>query len=279
VSRLPRTEPGQAADAGQLAKPTGTLTAEHLSMTFAGNRQVHALADVSVTAAPGEVVSLVGPSGCGKTTLLNLLAGFEVPTAGQISVDGRQVSGPGPDRGVLFQNYGLFPWLTVEKNMAFGRQYASRGRDSRAARDQVRQRVDYYLNRLGLTPARDRYPYQISGGMQARTALGRTLVADAGILLLDEPFSAVDALTRSSLHKLLLELLAAGESRTVLLITHDIDEAIVLSDRVLVMSPAPGRIIGEVTVPFGRGRVYEDIVQDTRVVETRREVMSLLHFL
>lgn len=279
MSRLPRTEAGQPTGAGQMVKPTGKLSAEHLSMTFAGNRQVHALADVSVTAAPGEVVSLVGPSGCGKTTLLNLLAGFEMPTAGQISVDGRPVSGPGPDRGVLFQNYGLFPWLTVEKNMAFGRQYASRGRDSRSARDQLHQRVDYYLKRLGLTPARDRYPYQISGGMQARTALGRTLVADAGILLLDEPFSAVDALTRSSLHKLLLELLAAGESRTVLLITHDIDEAIVLSDRVLVMSPAPGRIIGEVTVPFGRGRVYEDIVQDTRVVETRREVMSLLHFL
>jgi NitT/TauT family transport system ATP-binding protein len=269
---------GQMSHRAVVTGSEGKLSAKHISVKFpVGRGQVHALDNVSLAVAPNEVVSLIGPSGCGKSTLLNVLAGFTRPTAGRVFVDDGPVDVPGPDRTVLFQNYGLFPWLTVEKNMLFGARYTRRRQSESDA--SMRRRLEYYLDRLGLASARDRFPYQISGGMQARTALGRTLVADPEILLLDEPFSAVDALTRSSLHKLVLELLAGDDSRTVLLITHDIDEAIVLSDRVLVMSPAPGRIVGEVAVPFGRQRVYEDVIQDTRVVDARREIFGHLRFL
>lgn len=194
-------------------------------------------------------------------------------------MDGSPIVRAEPGRGVLLQNLGLFPWLTVERNMRFGADIMDRAKGKvgkkQGGREPTDARVEAYLNELGLSSARKRFPHQISGGMQARTAIGRLLVANPGVLLLDEPFGSLDALTRASLHKLLLHIIKQ-EEKTVVFITHDIDEAIVLADRICVFSPAPGTIVAELTVPFGREREYEDVVQSEVVVELRREALSHL---
>lgn len=263
--------------------PSYKLKAERVSHQFGmAPNAVLALDDVSMTVRSGEVVALIGPTGCGKSTLLNLLAGFDQPKSGHVLMDGQRIPGPSPERGVLLQNLALFPWLTVQDNMRFGARFRARAERqqgisrSREIQSDIGERVEQYLSQLGLTDARKRYPYQISGGMQARTALGRLLVANPEVLLLDEPFGALDALTRASLHKLVLRIIA-NERRTAVIITHDIDEAIILSDRIFVFTPAPGSIAAEVSVPFGRHREYEEVIQDQRIVELRRQALSHLH--
>jgi NitT/TauT family transport system ATP-binding protein len=202
--------------------------------------------DVNFSINQGDFVSLVGPSGCGKTTLLNMAAGFIEPTAGSVTLDGRPISGPGPERGVMFQEYGVFPWLTVEQNIEFGlnlrRHRAVSAREKNAT-------VERYLTLMGLSEFRHAYPKALSGGMRQRLALARTYAVHPEFILMDEPFGALDAQTRSAMHDLLLEVLHA-EGKTVLLITHSVEEAAYLSNKVLVISARPSRIREVVDIPF-----------------------------
>ncbi len=212
--------------------------------------RVMALAGVDLDVAHDEFVAIVGASGCGKSTVLNLVAGFEQPTSGAVLVDGRPVLGPGPDRGVVFQQSALFPWLTVRQNIAFGLSLAAnRTRTIRAPR------VDQILARVGLTAFADHFPSQLSGGMRQRAAIASVLTIDPGVLLMDEPFGALDALTRSLMQDFLLELLQENR-KTVLLVTHDIAEAVYLADRLVVMAGHPGRVREIVPVDLPRPRRY-----------------------
>jgi NitT/TauT family transport system ATP-binding protein len=213
----------------------------------AGDRQVVALDGVDLEVAQGEFVCLLGPSGCGKSTLLNAIAGFSAPTAGELMALGRPVRGPGPERAMVFQEYALFPWMTVEQNVAFGLELAG------AAPDILSRTVDGLLRRLGLAEFRDRFPKDLSGGMRQRVAIARVLAIDPPMLLMDEPFGALDALTRRSLQDELLRLWAE-DRKTIVFVTHGIEEAIYLSDRVVVMTYRPGTVKRVVPVTLPRPR-------------------------
>ncbi len=223
-----------------------TLRIEGVTRTFPARGRTPptlALQPTSLTVAPGEFVAILGPSGCGKSTLLRIVAGLDRPTAGTVSLDRRPVTGPGPDRGMVFQSYTLFPWLTVERNIRYGlaeRSLPDTEQRATAAR---------FIERTGLRGFENHWPRQLSGGMQQRTALARALANDPEILLLDEPFGALDHQTRELMQELLLEIWQA-DRKTVLFVTHDIDEAVFLANRVLVMSARPGRIKAEVPVPL-----------------------------
>ncbi|MDI3307927.1 MAG: ABC transporter ATP-binding protein [Acetobacteraceae bacterium] len=202
-----------------------------------------ALQPTDVTVAPGEFVAILGPSGCGKSTLLRIVAGLDRPTGGSVTLNGRPVTGPGPDRGMVFQSYTLFPWLTVEQNIRFGL------RERGLPEAQQREIAARFIARTGLRGFENHWPRQLSGGMQQRTALARALANDPEILLLDEPFGALDHQTRELMQELLLEIWEA-DRKTVLFVTHDIDEAVFLANRVLVMSARPGRIKAELPIPL-----------------------------
>jgi NitT/TauT family transport system ATP-binding protein len=220
----------------------------------AAGETVRALDEVTLEIAAGEFLALVGPSGCGKSTLLNVLAGFERPSRGEALIDGRPIRGPGPERGVVFQDYALFPWLTVAGNVGFGP--ASRG----APADEIARRVQHCVRMVKLDGFERKYPHELSGGMRQRCALARCIANDPDVLLMDEPLAALDALTRLSLQDELLRIWSEASQerpKTVLYITHAIDEAIYLADRVVVMSERPGRIRRVVEVPFRRPRPPE----------------------
>ena len=229
---------------------------------------VTALDDVSLDVAEKEFAVIVGPSGCGKSSLLYLVAGLTELTAGTIRIAGRVVDGPGPDRGMVFQSYTLFPWLTVRKNIEFG---LKRRRIPGARRREI---VERYLGEVGLTGFADAYPKQLSGGMMQRVAIARALANDPEILLMDEPFGALDSQTRSSMQKLLLQVWEHSH-KTVLFVTHDIDEAILLGDSVYVMSARPGRIKEKVSVPIKRPRTL-DMVMDADFIGVKRHILGLL---
>ncbi|QOZ67343.1 ABC transporter ATP-binding protein [Bradyrhizobium arachidis] len=200
-----------------------------------------ALRDVSLTIGKGEFVCLIGPSGCGKTTLMHLIAGFMTPTRGRISFSGTPVTGPSPDRGVVFQEYALFAWMTAQQNVEFGlrmRGFPSRIRAARALEA---------LERVGLAHAANKYPHELSGGMRQRVAVARALVVKPAVLLMDEPFAAVDAITRQALQEDLLRLWRNSEL-SVIFVTHNIDEAAFLAQRVVVMSPHPGAIRADIAI-------------------------------
>jgi NitT/TauT family transport system ATP-binding protein len=207
----------------------------------ANGGETQALTDVSLTIADGEFVCLLGPSGCGKTTLLNMIAGFVTPTTGAIRFGGSAIEGPSPQRGLVFQDYSLFPWLTVAGNVAFGPRMAGRPAADR------RRLTNELLALVGLTSAAGKYPSELSGGMQQRVAIARALATDPSVLLMDEPFAALDAMTRGALQKQLLEIHAAS-GKTVVFVTHNIAEAIALGTRVIVLTPNPGRIAEDVLV-------------------------------
>jgi NitT/TauT family transport system ATP-binding protein len=211
---------------------------------------------------------LVGPSGCGKSSLLYLTAGLAEPTEGEIYVGGQQVQGPGADRGMVFQGYTLFPWLTVRQNIEFGLK-----RRNMPAR-QRKEIVDYYLNEVGLAPFADNFSKQLSGGMMQRVAIARALANDPQILLMDEPFGALDSQTRLQMQQLLLRVWG-NSKKTVLFVTHDIDEAILLGDRVYVMGARPGRIKTILDVPIERPRTL-DMVMERSFIEMKREIFGLL---
>jgi NitT/TauT family transport system ATP-binding protein len=205
--------------------------------------------DVSFEVGDGEFVAIIGPSGCGKTTMMNIVAGFVAPTTGSVLLDGKPVAGPGPDRGVIFQEYGVFPWLTVRENIAFGLRLAANRVDA-AERDAI---TDRYMALMGLTDFADAWPKMLSGGMRQRLALARAYAVRPQFLLMDEPFGALDAQTRVAMQDLLLDVLAT-ERKTVMLITHSVEEAIYLASRIVVMSARPTRIREQIAVPFGYPR-------------------------
>lgn len=206
-----------------------------------------ALNGVDLDVADGEFVTLVGPSGCGKSTMLNVAAGLLEPTSGSVSVDGRVVAGPSPRTGMIFQQYALFPWLTVRKNVEFGLRISGTSADRR------REIVDHYLDLVGLSNFADSLPKTLSGGMKQRCAIARAYAVDPEILLMDEPFGALDALTRVHLQDQLMQTWMR-ERRTVLFVTHDVDEAVYLASRVVVMAARPGRIheVIDVQLPYPR---------------------------
>jgi len=227
-----------------------TLRISGVTRTFPGRGKAGptlALQPTDLVAAPGEFVAILGPSGCGKSTLLRIVAGLDHPTGGEVTLDGVPVKGPGADRGMVFQSYTLFPWLTVAQNIRFGLQ--ERG----VPEAEQKAILDRFIGRTGLRGFENHWPRQLSGGMQQRCALARALANDPEILLLDEPFGALDHQTRELMQELLLEIWEA-DRKTVLFVTHDIDEAIFLANRVVVMSARPGRIKADVQVPLGYPR-------------------------
>jgi len=227
-----------------------------------------ALKEINFEIREGEILCLLGPSGCGKTTILNIVAGFQKPSRGEVLVNGRRVDKPGPDRGVIFQEHGLFPWRTVLQNIIFGPQMSGR---------QLQESLtlaEQYINLIGLSGFRDHYPHELSGGMQQRVAIARVLVNQPDILLMDEPFGKLDAQTRATMQILLLDVWEKIRP-TILFITHDIDEAIFLGDRILVMSCRPGKIFREFKVTLNRPRDYE-IVTSSAYLEIKREILHLL---
>jgi ABC-type nitrate/sulfonate/bicarbonate transport system ATPase subunit len=229
-----------------------TLRIEGVTRTFPARGRTPptlALQPTSLSVAPGEFVAILGPSGCGKSTLLRIVAGLDTPTAGTVSLDGRPVTGPGPDRGMVFQSYTLFPWLTVERNIRYGLE--ERG----LPEAEQRAIAARFIERVGLRGFENHWPRQLSGGMQQRCALARALANDPEILLLDEPFGALDHQTRELMQELLLEIWQQ-DRKTVLFVTHDIDEAVFLANRVLVMSARPGRIKAELPVPLSYPREW-----------------------
>jgi len=226
----------------------GRIDIEHVHMEVGhGAGRFEALHDVSLRIEPGEFVCLLGPSGCGKSTLLGALAGHLVPARGRVRVDGTAVDGPDPERGLVFQQHTLFPWLRVIDNVAFGLKMKGVGRATRHARAHA------LLESVGLTGFKTRWPSQLSGGMQQRVEIARVLINEPRVLLMDEPFGALDALTRSRMQQLLLEVWERFRT-TVVFVTHDIDEALFLADRLLVMSARPGRIVEDRRLDFGRPR-------------------------
>ena len=227
--------------------------------------------DVTFSIAEGDFVALVGPSGCGKTTMMNMLAGFTEPTSGEVLLEGRPVEKPGPDRGVMFQDYGVFPWLTVRKNIRFGLELAVKRDIPRQRKDEL---VEKYMRLMRLSDFAEAWPKTLSGGMRQRVALARAYAANPHFLLMDEPFGALDAQTRSDMHDLLLEIMQA-ERKTALLITHSVDEAIYLANRVLVISSRPSRIVEEVEIPFDFPR--DKSLHDTpEFIDLRRHLRDLV---
>jgi NitT/TauT family transport system ATP-binding protein len=228
------------------------LTIENVDKTFSikrgsGVRKTHALQDVSLTVEEGEFCVIIGSSGCGKSTLLRLIDGLIAPSAGRILIHGKEVAGPGPDRGVVFQHANLLPWRTVRGNIEFGLECLGFDKAER------RRRSTKYIEMVGLNEFEDHYPGQLSGGMQQRVGLARAFAVEPEILLMDEPFGALDAQTRLLLQGE-LEKIWSLQRRTAILITHDIEEALFLADRIVVMSAHPGRIASVVDVPFARPR-------------------------
>ena len=222
---------------------------EGVNKVFGGGdgREVVALQDIDLALGRGQFTCLLGPSGCGKSTLLNAVAGFAPPSSGTILVDGRPVTGPGPQRGMVFQEYALFPWMTVEQNIRFGLEI------KRMRGAEIDRRVDDLLGLLSLTDFRARYPKDLSGGMRQRVAIARVLALDSPILLMDEPFGALDALTRRNLQDELLRLWSELK-KTILFVTHSIEEAIYLADRIVVMTYRPGTIKRDIEVGIARPR-------------------------
>ncbi len=221
---------------------------EHLSKEFELNgTTIHALRDVNLSIAKGEFVCLIGASGCGKSTLLRIMAGFETASGGAAKMWSKPITEPGPDRGMVFQDYALFPWLTVRDNIAFGPTERSR------PKNEVRDKVESFIDLVGLRKFAEAYPHQLSGGMKQRVAIARVLANDAEVVLMDEPFGALDAMTRERLQEELLEIWQRT-GLTVVFVTHSIEEAIYLSDRVVVMTPAPGKIESDNPITLVRPR-------------------------
>jgi NitT/TauT family transport system ATP-binding protein len=247
---------------------SGRLETVAISKEFKGKRgPILALDAIDLHVDRRELVCIVGASGCGKSTLLSIVAGLTEPTAGEVLIDGRRVVGPGTDRGLVFQSYSLFLWRTVAQNIAFGLEVAG------MPRKQINERVDYYLGVMNLRKWADARPSQLSGGMRQRVAIARSLVTEPEVLLLDEPFGALDAHTKGLMQDFLLSLWEETGT-TILMVTHDVEEALFLAQRIYVFSSHPGRVKREIAVPFGeRGPA---IRRDATFLDLRDEVRALL---
>ncbi|GGH67487.1 ABC transporter ATP-binding protein [Comamonas phosphati] len=238
------------------------LSIQGVSRTFGGHKgtQTQALLPVDLEVRENDFVTILGPSGCGKSTMLRIVAGLDFPTTGQVLLDGQAIDGPGADRGMVFQSYTLFPWLTVAQNIRFGL------REKGVSETAQKERSDYFIAKVGLRGFENHFPKQLSGGMQQRTAIARALANDPRILLMDEPFGALDNQTRVVMQELLLGIWEA-ERKTVMFVTHDIDEAIFMANRVAVFSARPGRIKADIPVNLPHPRHY--------TVKTSPEFMEL----
>ena len=245
------------------------LTASELNKVFSARQgDVTALKDVSFSVRESEFAVIVGPSGCGKSTLINIVGGLEDKTSGSVMISGHEISGPGADRGMVFQSYSLFPWLTVQKNVEFGLKMKGVPAKERS------ETALSYIDMVGLNAFKDALPDQLSGGMKQRVAIARTLANDPEILLMDEPFGALDAQTRMLMQESLADITGRTGS-TVLFITHDIDEAILLGDRVLVMSRRPGTIKADIDIKLDCKRNHEALT-DEGFIKIKKQIMTLL---
>lgn len=233
------------------------------------------LQDINLTAEAGDFVCLLGPSGCGKSTLLRLLAGLAQPTSGSITLDGNLISGPGLDRGVVFQDYSLFPWMTAGQNIVLALEQAFPDKK----KNEYREAAAGYLEMVGLGEAYGKLPGQMSGGMRQRAAIARAFAVNAPVLLMDEPFGALDAITRARLQDLLLQLWQQkeGERKTVFFVTHDVEEAILLANRIVVLGLNPGSIKGVFEVDLPRPRIRQDLYHKESFLALRDKLVAVLH--
>ncbi|MFC4671450.1 taurine ABC transporter ATP-binding protein [Seohaeicola nanhaiensis] len=250
------------------------LAIENISMRFdlPGGASVQALKDVSLSLAEGELLSVLGPSGCGKTTLLNIVAGFLAPTSGRIVLNGHEVKGPAAERGMVFQQGALFEWMNVRENVGFGP--SMKGMPA----GEKKQIVDHLLDVVGLKDFKEKAVYELSGGMQQRVALARCLANDPDVILMDEPLGALDALTREKMQSLVLKLWKET-GKTIILITHSVEEALLLGERLLVMAPRPGRIHKEYRLPFaelGVGKDLRQVKKHPEFAARREEILSMI---
>jgi NitT/TauT family transport system ATP-binding protein len=258
-------EPPEVRDASN--REGGAVEISDVAVTFGkGTDAITAVDTTSLSIAPGQFACILGPSGCGKSTLLNTVAGYVKPTTGQVSVDGKIVEGPGQDRGMVFQQYSLLPWKTVHDNVAFGPRMTGK------SRVEASSIANTFLNLVGLTAFANRYPGELSGGMQQRVGIARALANYPSVLLMDEPFGALDAQTRLMMQENLLAIWHDVPT-SVLFVTHDVDEAIFLADRVLVMSAAPGQIIADIEVALPRPRTPE-MATDPLFVELKKTCLE-----
>ena len=245
-----------------------------VSMTFSlpNGAKVEALANVALTVRKGELVSVLGPSGCGKTTLLNIAAGFLAPTSGAVTLGGKPVLGPDRSRGMVFQQGALFEWMSVRENVGFGPRMAG------LPKSQIAATVDHLLDIVGLRDFKDKAVYELSGGMQQRVALARCLANDPDVILMDEPLGALDALTREKMQGLILKLWKET-GKTIILITHSVEEALLLGERLIVMAPRPGRIHSEYQLPFadlGVGQDLREVKKHAEFGARREEILSMI---
>lgn len=255
------------AETDTLSAPLPIIDIRNVSKTFwLGEQKIEALSGANLQIRKGEFICLIGASGCGKSTLLRIMAGFEQPTGGEALMWGKPITEPGPSRGMVFQDYALFPWLTVRNNIAFGPK--SQGRST----GEVKEICDRFIEMVGLQKFANAYPHQLSGGMRQRVAIARVLANDAELVLMDEPFGALDAMTRERLQDELLEIWERTKL-TVVFVTHAIEEAIFLADRVVVMSPGPGRIDSDNRLILPRPRD----VASPEFNEIRRDLSARLH--
>ncbi len=251
------------------------LVCKDLSMTFTNPQtgaDIEALKDINFTLKKGELLSVLGPSGCGKTTLLNMLAGFLIPTAGNSFLGGNVIDGPGVERGMVFQQGALFEWLPVSKNVDYGLRMKN------ADPVESKKLVEKWLDIVGLQGFGDTPTYQLSGGMQQRVALARCLINDPDVILMDEPLGALDALTREKMQSLVLELWKET-GKTIMIITHSVEEALLLGERLFVMAPRPGRIFKEYNLPFAERGLVEslrEIKQDDHFSSVREEILTMI---
>ncbi|MDR2343533.1 MAG: ABC transporter ATP-binding protein [Spirochaetaceae bacterium] len=266
----------------------GKIEVENLTVRYKdGGNTFTALENVSFTVEEGQFAGVIGSSGCGKSTLLSVLGGLRPPSSGRAAINGVTVTGPGPDKGMVFQHYSLFPWMTVLDNVVYGIRQVKK---KLAKKDTVRL-AESFLEKVGLEGFQRKFPQQLSGGMRQRAAIARSLAMDTGILLMDEPFGAVDARNRTYLQELLLKLweganpgevvvppdyaLPRGKRKTIIFVTHDIDEAILLSDRIIMLSGSPGKVYKDITVPFTRPRNRAALIQTSEYTRLRNELFAL----
>ncbi|WP_300670906.1 ABC transporter ATP-binding protein [Desulfoluna sp.] len=246
------------------------------NVSFAYSQQksmIPVISGVDLSVAAGEFVTIIGPSGCGKSTILSLLSGLNSPSEGDILIDGEAIRGTGTERGVVFQHYSLFPWMSARKNIIFGLRQLK----PRRSHKELAEITDRYLSLVGLDDVGDKYPNQLSGGMQQRVAIARAFAMDSDILLMDEPFSAVDAKNKMGLQGLLLDLWNSGpRKKTVVFITHDVDEAILLSDRIVVMSACTKGIKEIIRVNFNRPRNRSALIKTPEYAAMRHMLINLL---
>ena len=251
------------------------IEVQDVEMVFSTRKgSFHALRDIHLTVDQGEFVTLIGHSGCGKSTLLNLLAGLTRPTAGVLLCDNREITAPGPERGVVFQNHSLLPWLSCFENVYLAVERVFGANETKA---QMKVRTQAALELVGMGHALSKRPHEISGGMKQRVGIARALAMEPKVLLMDEPFGALDALTRARLQDELLKIVARTKS-TVVMVTHDVDEAVLLSDRIVMMTNGPAATIGQilpVTLPRPRDRI--ELAEDREYVHARREVLDFLY--